>query len=193
VCGALSYNAGMPRQRHYYGLNHLHFITASTYRRARLFDSDRFRRHFVATLAGLRAELSFKVIGYVLMPEHFHALIWPSERADPSRIVQSLKEQTAKFMLKNLQASHELPWGRRMLAALTLTPTVHLHGPYRFWQRRFYDLNVWSEKKRLEKLNTMHGNPVQRGMVTSPDQWPWSSFRFYFLGEESILPIDRLP
>jgi len=42
-------------------------------------------------------------------------------------------------------------------------------------------------------LNYMHGNPVQRGMVASPDQWPWSSFRFYFLGEESILPIDRLP
>ena len=183
----------MPRQRHSYGLNQLHFITASTYRRARLFDSDRFRREFVATLTGLRAELSFKVIGYVLMPEHYHALIWPSERADPSRIVQSLKERTAKFILKNLQASRELPWCRRMLAALTLPPTVHLHGPYRVWQRRFYDLNVWSEKKRLEKLNYMHGNPVQRGMVTSPDQWPWSSFRFYFLGEESILPIDRLP
>jgi hypothetical protein len=46
VCGALGYNPGMPPQRHYYGLNHLHFITASTYRRARLFDSDRFRRQF---------------------------------------------------------------------------------------------------------------------------------------------------
>jgi REP element-mobilizing transposase RayT len=67
------------------GLNHLHFITASTYRRARLFDSDRFRRDFVATLTGLRAELSFKVIGYVLMPEHFHALIWPSERVATAR------------------------------------------------------------------------------------------------------------
>ena len=193
VCGALGYNPGMPPQRHYYGLNHLHFITASTYRRARLFDSDRFRRQFVATLAGLRAELSFKVIGYVLMPEHFHALIWPSERADPSRIVQSLKERTAKFILKNLQAHRELPWCGRMLAALTLPPTVHLHGPYRVWQRRFYDLNVWSEKKRREKLNYMHGNPVQRGMVTSPDQWPWSSFRFYFLGDDSVLPMDRLP
>ncbi len=45
--------------------------------RARQFDSDRLRRQFVATLAGLRAELSFKIIGYVLMPEHFHALIRP--------------------------------------------------------------------------------------------------------------------
>ena len=49
VCGALGYNPDMPRQRHYYGLNHLHFITASTYRRARRFDCDRFRRQFVPT------------------------------------------------------------------------------------------------------------------------------------------------
>ena len=53
----------MPRQRHYYGLNHLHFITASTYRRAKLFDSERFRRHFIQTLAELRTELNFKIIG----------------------------------------------------------------------------------------------------------------------------------
>jgi hypothetical protein len=39
VCGALGYNPDLPRQRHYYGLNHLHFITASTYRRARLLAS----------------------------------------------------------------------------------------------------------------------------------------------------------
>ena len=48
----------MPRQRHYYGLNHLHFITASTYRRAKLCDSERFRHHFIQTLAELRAELA---------------------------------------------------------------------------------------------------------------------------------------
>ena len=31
--------ARVPRQQHYYGLNHLHYLTASTYRRARIFDS----------------------------------------------------------------------------------------------------------------------------------------------------------
>jgi len=74
-----------------------------------------------------------------------------------------------------------------------LPPTVHHHGPYRVWQRRFYDLNVWSEKKRLEKLTYMHGNPVKRGLVTSPDQWPWSSFRFYYLGDSSVLAMDPRP
>ena len=50
-----------------------------------------------------------------------------------------------------------------MLAALTLPPTVYLHGPYCVGQRRFDDLNVGSEKKRREKLNYPHGNAMKKG------------------------------
>ena len=132
----------MSRQRHYYWLNHLHDLTASTYRRAPLFDSDCFRRHFVKTLDELRSRLNFRILGYVLMPEHFHLLIWPSASADPSCIVQSLKERTALFILRNLRENRRFPWCQRMLERLRLPPTVHLPSPYRVWQRRFYDLNV---------------------------------------------------
>jgi hypothetical protein len=40
-----------------------------------------------------------------------------------------------------------------MLAEFELPPSVHHHAHYRVWQRGGYDLNIWSEKKRLEKLN----------------------------------------
>jgi len=183
----------VPRQRHYYGLNHLHYLTASTYRRSRLFDSPRFCRHFIETLGDLRSSLDFKILGCVLMPEHFHLLIWPGERANPSQIIQSLKERTAIFIVKTLRQNRQFPWCRKMLERLTLPLTVSHHGPYRVWQRRFYDLNVWSEKKRLEKLTYMHANPVKRGLVLSPDQWAWSSFRHYFLEDTSNLTMDRLP
>ncbi len=183
----------MPRQRYYYGLNHLHYLTASTYRRARVFDSERFRRHFVRALADLRRSLGFKILGYVLMPEHFHLLIWPGAKGDPSKIIQSLKERAAIFILKNLRENQQHAWCRKTLKRLTLPATVRRHGPHRVWQRRFYDLNVWGEKKRREKLNYMHGNPVKRGLVSSPDQWPRSSFRYYYLGDSSVLAMDRLP
>jgi putative transposase len=55
---------------------------------------------------------------------------------------------------------------------------------------RFYDFNVWSEKKRLEKLNYMHGNPVKRALVESPEQWGWSSYRHYFLGEAGRVQVN---
>lgn len=45
----------------------------------------------------------------------------------------------------------------------------------------------------LEKLNYIHGNPVKRRLAMSPEEWPWSSFRFYHLKDSSVLPIDHLP
>ncbi len=59
-----------------------------------------------------------------------------------------------------------------------------------FWQRRFHDFNVYSEKKRIEKLKYMHGNPVKRGLVKDPHDWPWSSYSFYEKGEEGMIRID---
>jgi len=48
-----------------------------------------------------------------------------------------------------------------------------------FWQPRYYDFNVWSEKKRIEKLRYIHRNPVRRGLVKNPEDWQWSSYRHY--------------
>ncbi|MGA9999966.1 MAG: hypothetical protein WBQ04_07600 [Candidatus Acidiferrales bacterium] len=61
-----------------------------------------------------------------------------------------------------------------------------------FWQRRFYDFNVWSRKKRIEKLNYMHMNPVKRELVADAKLWAWSSYRFYQYGEESLCTPDGL-
>jgi len=57
-------------------------------------------------------------------------------------------------------------------------------------QKRFYDFNVWSERKRVEKLRYMHRNPVKRGLVEEPDQWKWSSFRAYSYGERGMVRVN---
>jgi putative transposase len=60
----------------------------------------------------------------------------------------------------------------------------------RFWQPRFYDFNVYSAKKKREKLEYMHDNPVKRGLVKNPGAWMWSSFLFYEKGEAGLAAID---
>jgi putative transposase len=50
----------------------------------------------------------------------------------------------------------------------------------RLSQARFYDFNVWTTKKRVEKLRYMHRNPVKRGLADSPEEWRWSSYRSIF-------------
>jgi REP element-mobilizing transposase RayT len=60
-----------------------------------------------------------------------------------------------------------------------------------FWQTRFYDFNVRTEKKRVEKLRYMHRNPVQRGLVAKPEDWRWSSYRFYLLDEPGPVRVNE--
>jgi hypothetical protein len=65
--------------------------------------------------------------------------------------------------------------------------------PEHVWQRRFYDFNVWSERKRIEKLRYMHRNPVARGLVESPEHWAWSSFRAYAYGDVGVVKLIEWP
>lgn len=59
-----------------------------------------------------------------------------------------------------------------------------------FWQARYYDFNIWSERKRVEKLRYMHRNPLDRGLVGNPEDWESSSFRHYVSGIEGIVEIE---
>jgi putative transposase len=59
------------------------------------------------------------------------------------------------------------------------------------WQARFYDFNVWTSRKRVEKLRYMHRNPVKRGLVKSPELWRWISYRSYALGEAGAVRINE--
>jgi putative transposase len=59
-----------------------------------------------------------------------------------------------------------------------------------FWMVRYYDFNVHSEEKHVEKLKYMHRNPVTRGLVTHPEDWKWSSFRHYLTGEIGTVEVE---
>ena len=60
----------------------------------------------------------------------------------------------------------------------------------RFWQPRFYYFNVWSAKKRREKLEYMHRNPITRRLVKDPKDWVWSSYSSYSGKGTPVLEID---
>jgi putative transposase len=61
-----------------------------------------------------------------------------------------------------------------------------------FRQARFYDFNLWSTKKVLEKLEYMHENPVKRKLVLRAKDSTWSSWRHYAKREQGLIVIDAL-
>jgi putative transposase len=59
-----------------------------------------------------------------------------------------------------------------------------------FWQNRYYDFNVFTQAKFVEKLRYIHRNPVTRGLVKKPEDYPWSSFRHWATGERGFVEIE---
>jgi putative transposase len=168
--------------KRYYGKGHLHFITFSCYRRLPLLKTVRARDIFVKEQGKIRDEMGFHLIGYVVMPEHVHLLISEPKEGTPSTVLQKLK----------LRVSRKLRRRRRSGSAVQLRlPFDEAGEPLRaFWQARYYDFNVYTKGKLLEKLNYMHANPVIRGLVEHPKDWRWSSWGFYWGGENGLISID---
>jgi hypothetical protein len=89
----------------------------------------------------------------------------------------------------------KLGFARRVLAEQRRRRNLHQaalldNTPHHIWQARFYDFNVWTERKRIEKLRYMHRNPVKRGLVASPELWRWSSFRSCASGERGVVRVN---
>jgi putative transposase len=142
----------------------LHFLTFSCHRRRANFESAQSSAVFESSLENVRRQYSLCIYGYVVMPEHVHLLVDEPARCELSRAMQSLKQSVA-----------------RSLALRAADP---------FWQARYYDFNVWSQRKFVEKLRYIHRNPVQRGLVERPEDWKWSSFRHYASGEPGTVEIE---
>ena len=142
----------------------LHFITFSCQHRDPLLADPRARDAFLRMLEHSRVWYGFYVCGFVVMPEHVHILISEPERQKLSIAIQMLKQNTAR----ELKSAEGAP----------------------FWEPRYYDFNVWSEAKRVEKLRYIHRNPVRRGLVERPEDWEWSSFRHYATGADCIVEIE---
>ena len=142
----------------------LHFITFSCYRRQPELGTRRARDVFQSDLERVRGWYGMCLYGYVVMPEHVHLLVNEPERTPLSVAMPMLKQVVSRKLRRP--------------------------GQRRFWQVRYYDMPVWSERKRVEKLRYIHRNPVKRGLVTRPEDWKWSSFVHYATGGEGGVEIE---
>jgi putative transposase len=119
----------------------LHFVTCSCYHRLGYLQTPLARDLFEDALQKIHLRYGFAVVGYVVMPEHVHLL---------------LGEPRGELLAVGLQA-------------LKLS-VVRRARQRPFWQARYYDFNVFTGEKRIEKLNYMHWNPMKRGLVDRPEE-----------------------
>ena len=113
---------------------------------------------------------------------------------ESAAVVRVLRRRICGYAGARSSADHRTGAGEALARAANAEaeccPPVAGAGGWVVWQARYYDFNVWTEAKRIEKLLYIHRNPVVRGLVASPELWDWSSFRHYASGYDGVVEIE---
>jgi putative transposase len=131
--------------------NQPYFVTARTSQRRRLFRDRWAAEFFLQELQRCREDLGFLLLGFVVMPDHVHLLVVPGPGADLPRVMQHVKGRFAR--------TFNLARGR--------TGAV--------WQARFFESAVRTEAQLERWVHYIEENPVQAGLASSPEVYPFSS------------------
>jgi putative transposase len=166
----------MANRRIYDSEQHAQFVTFSCYKRRRLLDHPQMRANLLELLTEKLRSHDGICSGYVVMPDHVHAIVWFEKIGALSRFMKSWK-QSSSLLLKKI-ARGIMP---QYVARLPKCDP--------FWQPKYYPFNLYSQRKAEEKLDYMHKNPVQAGLVENAIDWDASSARFYLIGEPGIVPV----
>jgi REP-associated tyrosine transposase len=153
-----------------------HFITFTCYRRQSFLNTPAIRNAFLRIFERTRVRYDFMIYGFVVMPNHVHLLISEPKQGTIATVIQSLKVASFRY-----HKTHICQQKADMGHKIESSP---------FWQRRYYDRNVRDHEEFINDLKYIHRNPVKRGLVEKPEDWPWSSYRHYALDEQGIVAVE---
>ncbi|KAA3631397.1 MAG: hypothetical protein DWP97_13140 [Calditrichaeota bacterium] len=171
--------------KHFDNTGTARFVTFSCHYNYNLFKTKIVKDIFIKQLIVSHKKHNFKFYGYVIMPNHVHLVLLPLDGLKLSNIIRELKSLSAREIISywktlNLQIFDRLKvirGGQEMFA---------------FWQRKYYDHNCRTKETTIEKINYCHNNPVVKGLVTKPEDWEWSSYRWYHGLENILIEMDPL-
>jgi putative transposase len=128
-----------------------YFITACAFQKQQLLQSDRMARLFLDVVLNYRSQEKYLLHEFVLMPDHFHLLITPLSTLE--RALQLIKGGFSFRAKKELGFQGEI------------------------WEKSFYDRRVRSWEEYSAFRLHIHRNPVQRRLVSIPEEYSYSSAR----------------
>jgi len=167
--------------------NKIHFITLTTIEWLDIFTKPEYFKILEQSLKYCQQNLGLLLYEFVFMTNHIHLIIQAKNDFKLSQIVASYKRYTTENIKKLITND-----SRKYIKALINSSFYKQTGnTFQLWQEYNYPEVIIDEKFLFVKLNYIHQNPIRKGYVENPEDWKYSSAKFYLNGDKSILTIDQ--
>jgi len=175
----------MAHLQHYDKTGTARFVTFSCTGRQSLLISRSQIATVLQEIEAARHRYRFELLGYVIMPNHVHMVLHPSENTRIGAVIGDIKKRSGYRIIAQWKAD-----GGAMLGRL---PSFTRPKPkLALWQPKCYDHNCRTRESVRDKIIYCHNNPVQAGLVDEPGDWEWSSYRWYEGVKSGIVRITGL-
>lgn len=157
----------MPRQaRNIPSIGYMHVISRGNNKR-RVFRYDRNKKQYYTYLKGCKYEDAIEICHYCLMSNHVHLLVGLNEESDLSRFMKRVNLKYVYYHRKRYSYCGHL------------------------WQDRFQGKIIEKENYFIRCGKYIELNPVRAGMVSSPEQYQFSSYHYYAFGRKDPLITEN--
>jgi REP element-mobilizing transposase RayT len=157
---------------------HTQFFTATILEWQRLLKPAKYKDIIVDSLRFLVKEKRVEINAFVIMENYLH-LIWQILAGHKREDVQrDFLKFTAQHIKSDLMQNHPL-----------VLPYFEVNAKdrkYQFWERNPLSIDLYSQRVFMQKLDYLHWNPVRAGVCKLPEEYWYSSARFYELGQDDF-------
>ena len=154
--------------KRFYEKNAAYFLTTVTEDRIKIFNEPKNCKILLVTIEYFKLLLDYRLYGFCVMPDHLHLIIHPLGKYDFSYIMKMIK---GSFSRKTNKISAK-------------------EG--KIWQKGFYDEMITDSLRLIQKLEYLHNNPVKAGLVSSPEEYPYSSYNHYLKTDYPANPMIEI-
>jgi putative transposase len=162
------------------------FITATITQWQPLFLHEEARRILLDDLDFYRRKYAARIPAYVIMPEHYHVIV---DLGQPDTLHNWLADvqrhtsnQLSRWLRETARPAHLLVYQRHADKGASLA----------VWTEQARAVGILTSSVLKAKIDYLHRNPVRRGLVDDPGEWSWSSWRNYYLDDDSVFSVDRI-
>jgi putative transposase len=179
----------MPNWRLDFNPENLYFVTTTAVQHRHLFRRDVMKRLIVDSLDCMRLRQRLQLYAFVIMPNHIHLVIQCRAEDPLSDVVRDLKKHIADRLIRHYRAEGN----QSVLGFLASAVTRPDKQQYKVWEDGYDAKDVFSAEFLRQKMTYLHNNPCQLhwNLVERPEDYIWSSARFYLLEEPAIIPLDN--
>lgn len=158
----------------------LYFVTFTVVHWIDIFIREEYRRIIYDSIRYCQANKGLDVYGYCIMTSHMHMIIG-TEAGVLSDIIRDFKSFTSRHIRKEIEGNMQESRRDWILNLLYQAGSQNeRNNDFQFWQQHSHPIELDTNEILQQRLDYIHKNPVEQGLVEKEEEWLHSSAGDYY-------------